>query len=342
MPDLNLRLNKDMLTVTPLFTAQMLEVELDDSECLEYLNILDDELVREAHRRFKLVGAHCTSTNTLRANRTILRLFGLEDALVDINRTGVQLAREAGFEHVLATVSLAEPEVLQEQVEALLSEDPDAIWLTTRGDRFCGSSGMTHGTCPLGSSTAPGRPDPSVVGTTAPGRPLVNEATGETEVEVLKTAIECIKSLTNLPLIAPAASVVTASAAQAADTAELPEAKQGADIIYTSGKGLKESLEELRSLTRLSTVPLMLCPDPGKPAGSTRQQRSMELNQLIDNMVDFALEARQLGAQFIGTAPGSLTVFTGAASAVLSGLEMTHGDGSRESFFENDSREPSP
>jgi len=260
MPDLRLRLNKDMLVVAPLLTWQLLDMDMDENECLEYLNILDEEVVRETHRRFRLAGAHCTCTNTLKANRINLQAFGLEEALVDVNRLGVQLAHEAGFEHVLATVCLAETEILLEQVAALLPEDPDAIWLV-----------------------------------------------GKAEGDELNAAIDSIKNQTSLPLIAAAIDGSSKT--------------QGADIIYTMGKTLEESLEELRSLTQHYTEPLMICPDVGRPEGATKKQRSMALNQLADNMTDFSLGARALGAQFVGTAPGSSPVLTGSASAVLSGLD---------------------
>ena len=260
MPDLKLRLKKDMLTVAPLLTWQLLDENMDEGECLEYLNVLDDELILDTHRRYKLAGAQCVCTNTLRANRIALQSYGLEEALADVNQMGVQLARAAGFEHVIATVSLAKAEVLSEQLAVLLAEDPDAIWLV-----------------------------------------------GQADGEELNAAIVQIKSQTDLPLIAAAAIDATT---------------QGADIIYTMGKPLQDSLDDLRGLAQHYREPLMVCPDAGSPKGATKIQRSMDLNNLADAMADFALEARALGAQFVGTAPGALPVFTGTAAAVLTGLDV--------------------
>jgi len=259
MPDLELRLNKDVLTVAPLITWQLLDLGREEAECLEYLNLLDEELIRETHRRFRLAGANCSPTNTLKANRMALQQYGLEEALLDINQKGVKLAREAGFEHVLATVWLAETDALLEQVAALLTEAPDALWLV-----------------------------------------------GEAEAEELNAAIDSIKNQTSLPIIAPAARA--------------PEKTQGAEVIYAMGSPLQESLDEVRSLSQFYTEPLMICPDVGTPKGATKQQHTMALNQLIDSMADFALEARALGAQFIGTAPGSSPVYTGSASVVINYL----------------------
>jgi len=258
MPDLRLRFDKEMLVVAPLMTRQMLDSEISNDDCLEFFNILDDELVRETHRRYRLAGAQCTGTNTLYANRFSLEKHGLEDALVDINRMGVQLAREVGYEHILATVSLSSEEILLEQVEALLAEEPDALW-------------------------------------------LVGQAT---DLE-LRAALAAIRKLTDLPLIA-ATTLST----------------EGADIEYLMGQSPQKTLESLQELNPKAATPLMVCPCLGSPEGATQQQRSAALSQRADHMADFALAARAKGAQFIGTAPGSSPVFTGAVAATLLGLDV--------------------
>jgi len=254
-----------MLVVAPLLTWRQLDEDMNEGECLEYLNILDDELILETYRRYKLAGAQCVCTNTLKANRTALQAFGLEDALVDINQAGVMIARDAGFEHIIATMSLAKEEDLLEQLAALLPEDPEAIWLI-----------------------------------------------GNAEADELNAAIGSIKSQTDLPLIAAAAA---------------NGITQGADIIYVMGASLKDSLDELRSLAQHYKEPLMICPDPGTPEGATKIQRNRAINNLADDMADFALEAQALGAQFVGTAPGSRPVFTGTAAAILAGMDVVQGDG---------------
>jgi len=314
MPDLHLRLNKDVLTVAPLLTWQLLDLDLDTSECLEYLNVLDDELVQETHRRFKLAGAQCVCTNTLRANRTVLQQYGLEDALVDINRIGVRLAREAGFEHILATVSLADPEVLLEQVAALLSEDPDALWLVGEAEaddlNAAIDSIKAQTSIPLIAAAAKA---PSKTKGKAAEDPSITKGAAAQDSSITKGKAAQDPSKTKGEA-AQDSSITKGKAAQD------PSITKGADIIYYMGKPTKESLEELRILSELYTNPLMVCPKVGRPEGATDKQRSLALNQLIDTMADFALEARALGAQFIGTAPGSSPAFTGSVSAVLSYL----------------------
>jgi len=265
MPDLTLRLNKDMLTVAPLLTLSLLDASFGGEECLEYFNILDADLVRETHRRFRVAGAECAPSNTLGAHRSALASFGLEDALVDINRAGVQRAREAGFEHVLAAVRISPADELEEQVEALLQEEPDALWLVGQAD------------------------DP-----------------------LCDLAIETVHALTDLPIMAP-------------DSID-SERRQTA-IGYSMGLGLTDTRELLQQRIRASTpesqaAPFMVCPDPGAPVGNNQRQLSASLGRLADTMIDFALEARALGVQFIGTAPGTSPVFTGAISAAISGMDV--------------------
>lgn len=252
MPDLRLRLHKDMLVVAPLLTLPLLDPNMDGAECLEYLNVLDEDLVRETYRRYQIAGAQCALCNTLEANRPALQAYKLEDALVDINRGGVRLAREAGFEHVVAVVEMVQKEALIEQVEVLLTEDPDAIMIVG------------------------GAKNPDV-----------------------STAVETVRSLTELPIIA------------AAD----------ADIICCMGASLEKSLLELQHKAETTTLPLMVCPELAKLRGISNKQRASESAHLADELVGFALEAMAAGAQFIGTAPGSSPVYTGAIYAAIGGLD---------------------
>ncbi len=120
--------------MAPLLTWTQLDEDMEGSECLEYLNILDEDMVRETHRRFKMAGAQCVLTNTVQANRLALQKHGLEDALVDVNRAGMRRAAEVGFEHIVAAVQVTMPEVLGEQLEVLLKERPDAVFLVGEAD----------------------------------------------------------------------------------------------------------------------------------------------------------------------------------------------------------------
>ncbi|MGH9798582.1 MAG: homocysteine S-methyltransferase family protein, partial [Candidatus Polarisedimenticolia bacterium] len=58
-------------------------------------NLARPELVLEIHRDYLAAGAQILETNTFGANRALLSRYGAQDRLLQINRAGVRLAREA-------------------------------------------------------------------------------------------------------------------------------------------------------------------------------------------------------------------------------------------------------
>ncbi|NTV37657.1 MAG: hypothetical protein HGA82_00420 [Anaerolineales bacterium] len=74
------------------------------SRCFDELNLSNPARVAEVHRQYIDAGAQIILTNTFGANRYKLRKQGLEDRLVEINRSAVELARRvvgASFKDVL-------------------------------------------------------------------------------------------------------------------------------------------------------------------------------------------------------------------------------------------------
>ncbi len=63
--------------------------------CLDELNLLRPELVQEVHLDYIRAGAEVLETNTFGANRVRLAAHRLEDAVDELNRRGVEIAREA-------------------------------------------------------------------------------------------------------------------------------------------------------------------------------------------------------------------------------------------------------
>ncbi|MDD2694774.1 MAG: bifunctional homocysteine S-methyltransferase/methylenetetrahydrofolate reductase [Anaerolineales bacterium] len=64
-------------------------------QCFDALNLLEPHLVREVHAAYLVAGAEIVQTNTFGANRFKLGSYGWEDRLVEVNRSGVELARSA-------------------------------------------------------------------------------------------------------------------------------------------------------------------------------------------------------------------------------------------------------
>jgi len=62
--------------------------------CNDHLVFTRPDLIREIHASFLEVGCDAVETNTFRANRVAIREYGLEGAVVEMNRRAAELARE--------------------------------------------------------------------------------------------------------------------------------------------------------------------------------------------------------------------------------------------------------
>ena len=66
--------------------------------CYDYLVITRPDVVQAQHRSFLEVGVDAVKTDSFRSNRLTLKEFGLDDRVLEINRTAASLAREAADE----------------------------------------------------------------------------------------------------------------------------------------------------------------------------------------------------------------------------------------------------
>lgn len=124
--------------------------------CFDELNLSNQTLIAEIHRKYLEAGAEIIETNTFGANRFKLAEHGLEDKVAEINRAGVQLARQAAdashrsdayvagavgplgvrmapFGRVSAQVVY---DAFYEQIQALCEAEVDLIILETFTDLF--------------------------------------------------------------------------------------------------------------------------------------------------------------------------------------------------------------
>jgi len=120
------------------------------NRCFDELNLSLPALVKETHQEYVKAGAEILETNTFGATRTRLAAFGLSEKLLDINRAGVRLAREAAGDAAfvagaigplgvriepLGAMSFAEAkQAFREQAEALLEAGVDLLILETFTD----------------------------------------------------------------------------------------------------------------------------------------------------------------------------------------------------------------
>ena len=120
------------------------------NRCYDELNVSQPDLIRGIHQEYLHAGADIIETNTFGANSFRLSKHGCVDKLVDINRQGARLAREAAksFDALVAgavgplgvrieplgKISLAEARnAFREQITALNEEGVDLLILETFG-----------------------------------------------------------------------------------------------------------------------------------------------------------------------------------------------------------------
>lgn len=116
--------------------------------CIEELNILQPNKIKQVHEAYLEAGAKVIQTNTFAANQYKLERYSLQHKTKDINKAAVQIAREAAQNkaYVLGTIggfrgirkdSLTLAEIEQsfmEQLHVLLNENVDGILLETYYD----------------------------------------------------------------------------------------------------------------------------------------------------------------------------------------------------------------
>ncbi|MCA9322059.1 MAG: homocysteine S-methyltransferase family protein, partial [Planctomycetes bacterium] len=110
-------------------------------------NLKKPESVLECHRSYVRAGADILESNTFSANRFLLGRYGLSESVAEVNRRGVELAREAAGTDIYVAGSIGPTgeafgrfsdtraarirAAFDEQVAALLEASPDIIVLET-------------------------------------------------------------------------------------------------------------------------------------------------------------------------------------------------------------------
>src|SRR5512139_3095999 len=124
-------------------------------KCFDELNLTNPAAVGDIHREYIEAGADILQTNTFGANRFKLGKHGLVSKLIDINRSGVELARRvvaASKKEVLiagdvgplgvriAPFGRVQPEearaAFAEQIAALVEADVDLLIIETFSDLY--------------------------------------------------------------------------------------------------------------------------------------------------------------------------------------------------------------
>ncbi|MDM5156454.1 bifunctional homocysteine S-methyltransferase/methylenetetrahydrofolate reductase [Bacillus sp. DX1.1] len=116
----------------------------------EELNLSDPDRIISIHKQYVAAGADIIQTNTYGANEAKLRMYGLENQVVKINKEAVKLAKSAvtdrnailgtigGMKHIgaVTTTDMEREFMLLEQAGALLEGEVDGLLLETFYDEF--------------------------------------------------------------------------------------------------------------------------------------------------------------------------------------------------------------
>lgn len=293
VPDIGLRLGRDVLVVDGAMGTMLQRAGMPSGQCPEELNVTNPEMVLEVHTSYVTVGAECISTNSFGGSRPKLAEYGLGDRVQELNRAAVRLARQAGAQHILAAVGptglVMEPlgpatfdevfDVFVEQISALVSERPDAIALETF-----------------------------------------------TDLAEIRCALLAARSVTDLPVIASMTfglSGRTELSATDPETAAVVLEACGASVVgMNCGLGPEQMLPLVQRMSEVTALPLVVQPNAGLPvlvAGETRFPGTAE------EMGVYAARFAALGASMVGSCCGSSPSFTGAIMDEAKGVALPTG-----------------
>jgi len=281
MPDIMMRLGRDILVVDGAMGTMLQRAGLPAGECPELLNVTAPEMIADVHRFYRLAGADCVTTNTFGGSGPKLAEYGLADRVGELNAAAVRIARREGGPHILADMGptglVMEPmgpatfdevfAAFAEQAAALASENPDAIFIETMTD--------------------------------------IGEA---------RCAVLAAKSVTDLPVFVSCTFGLTGRtdlSGTEPETAAVILAAAGADAVgMNCGLGPEQMLPLLRRMASATTLPVFAQPNAGLP--TLDAEGHTVFPGTPDEMAAFAAAAREAGAALVGSCCGSTPAFTGA------------------------------
>jgi methionine synthase / methylenetetrahydrofolate reductase(NADPH) len=268
------RLNTGPIVVADGGMGVLISSAVPRLRCPEEANIRSPESVVTLHTSFIRAGADLIETNTFGANRRKLAQHYLEDEFERINSAGVKLAREAR-------------EVSGREVFIAGSIGPlgelAAIPPEERGEVFAEQALLLDGR----------------------GVDLFMIETFY-ELDELETAIEAVRSVSSLPIVATLTfdeGAETLAGVSAAEAAERLRPLNLAAIGANHGAGLHAALAALEAMGGDGGSPLAALPNVG--LASLSGGRVIYPHATPEYFAEFAAHARQLGARLIGGCCGT-------------------------------------
>ena len=265
-------------------TGTLISAAAPRLRCPEEANVRAPDTVVSLHVSFINAGAELIETNTFGANRAKLASRYLEEELVRINEAAVKLARDAR--------QVSGREVFIAGSIGPLGEHEET-WPEDRAPLFAEQARLLAGR----------------------GVDLFSVETFF-DLEELVTAIEAVRSVSDLPIVAmmtfgdDAETIGGVSAAEAAERL----AGLGVAVVGTNhGAGPDAALTALQAMG--DSLPLAAMPNIG--LASMSGSRIVYPHATPDYFSEFAAQARSLGARLIGGCCGTTPTEIGAISSAI-------------------------
>ncbi|MDZ4179413.1 MAG: homocysteine S-methyltransferase family protein, partial [Coriobacteriia bacterium] len=280
MPDIRMRLGRDVLVIDGAFGTMLQRHEMPPEQCPEQLNITAPEIVSDIHRNYVMAGADCVTTNSFGGTRVKLDEYGLGDQVEEFNRASVRIARATGVQHVLADVGptglVLQPlgdaafeylfELFCEQISALAAEGPDAIIIETM-----------------------------------------------TDIAEARCVVLAARSVCDLPVFASCTFGATGrmdlSGTDPATAAIILQAAGAEAVGMNCGLGPEQMLPLVEAMAAATSLPLIVQPNAGLPR---LEHGATVFPGTADEMGMHAARFVGLGASLVGSCCGSTPAFTGA------------------------------
>jgi methionine synthase / methylenetetrahydrofolate reductase(NADPH) len=243
--------------------------------CYDELNLKQPDLVRDIHREYVRAGAELIETNTFGANPIKLATCGLADETERINTVAAGLAREAAGDRAAVAGAIGPLGIRIEPFgEMSVDEARAAFSRQVRGLIDGGVSGFVLETF--------------------------------SDVAELRAALEAIRSLCDLPIIAQMTVGTDGKTHYGTDPETFgPELEaMGADVIGVNcSVGPHGVLEAVEKLARVTTRPISAQPNAGLPREVGDRKIYMASPEY---MASYARRMVETGARFVGGCCGTI------------------------------------
>ena len=238
------------------------------------LNLTAPELVREVHEEYVKAGADIIETNTFGATRNKLKQYGLENQLHEINLTGVKLAREAAGEDVFVAGAIGPLDLRIEPYGPTSYQEAKDMFKEQI------------------AALLEGGVDLFILETFS-------------DLSEIQQAIEAIRELSDLPIVAQMTVQTDGKTIFGADTEIITKRLEswGADVIgLNCGVGPTHILNELEKMRGYTNIKLSAQPNAGLPRDVQGRQFYMSSPEYMSK---FAKRFIKAGAKFIGGCCGT-------------------------------------